>query len=86
MKWTRQGDAVVGVARLTDGAPARVVLVGPRSNAKGAVVVIPAESPNKVKTVSMNEALDRLSPQDIVETLCMQERLFGTSGLALPKL
>ncbi len=86
MKWTRQGDAVVGAIRLTDGAAARVVLVGPRTNQKGAVVVIPVEGPEKIKTLNLNGALDRLNPQDVVEVLCMQERLFGASGLAIPKI
>jgi len=86
MKWTRQGDAVVGAVRLTDGVSARVVLVGPRTNPKGAVVVIPVEGPEKVKTLNLHEALERLNPQDVVETLCLQERLFGASGLAIPKI
>ncbi|HPO86222.1 MAG TPA: hypothetical protein PLN86_10235 [Candidatus Hydrogenedentes bacterium] len=86
MKWARQGEAVVSSARLVDGAPVRVVLIGPRNNPKGAAVVVPSQGPEKVKTLRLDEALDRFTPQDVVEILCMQERFFGASGLSVPTI
>lgn len=86
MKWTRQGEAVVSSSRLVDGVPARVVLIGPRNNPKGAAVVVPVQGPEKVKTFRLDEVVDRLTPQDVVEILCMQERFFGASGLSAPTL
>lgn len=81
MKWTRQGEAVISPFRLVDGCAARAVLMGPRTNPKGAVVVA-AQGPDEIKTFPLSALLDRIPPQDLVEILCMQERVFGSTGLS----
>ncbi|NUM55475.1 MAG: hypothetical protein HUU46_17645 [Candidatus Hydrogenedentes bacterium] len=79
MDWTKQGAAVVSSVEFTTGQRGKVVIVGPRENPKGAVIVI--AGPAGVETRSVGEYLDRLNPAAVAEILCMQERAFGASGL-----
>jgi len=80
MDWTRQGAAVVSSIELTTGPRGKVVLVGPRENPKGAVIVI-AGAGGVVDTRPVSAHLDYLPAAVVAEVLCMQERVFGASGL-----
>lgn len=80
MDWTRQGAAVVSSIELANGRRGKVVLVGPRENPKGAVVVI-AGAGGVVETRPVGAHLDDLPPAVVAEVMCMQEREFGASGL-----
>ncbi len=74
---------MVGAVSLTDGRPARVALVGPRNVPKGAVIIV-ADGETEVATQPLSECLHLLSPEHIIDTICMQERVFGGSGLKPP--
>ena len=74
---------MVGAVSLMDGRPARVALLGPRNAPKGAVVIV-ADGETEVTTLSLIECLHLLSPEHIIDTICMQERVFGESGLKPP--
>lgn len=81
----QQGEAVVGVLTLPDGRAGRVVLVGPRELPKGAMVVV-ATGATSSEVIPLSNALPLLSAQQIIEIVCMQERVFGTAGLPEPEL
>jgi len=69
---------------MQSGDHAKVVLVGPRSNPRGAVLVTaPADSSDKAATIPLLDHLDQLSPDQVLEILITQERAFG-SGLLAP--
>lgn len=85
VRWSRQGSAVVGEVRLTTGVAARVVVVGPRQNPKGAVLVI-AGGAGDLQTQPLYEQPDFIAPQQLAEVLCMQERLFGEQKLPPPRI
>lgn len=80
----RKGAAWVGALTLEDGRQGNVVLVGPRDNPKGAVLVLPAETAGETETIAFNAGIGNLSEGAIVDILCMQERAFGSSGLTPP--
>ena len=84
MEWTKQGAAAVAPIQLLNGARGRIVLVGARENPKGAMVLVPGSVPASVDTRPLEQHLDHLAPMTIVEIICMQERLFGESGLPVP--
>ncbi len=86
MDWTKQGPAFVAPINLTTGQHGRVVIVGPRENPKGAVIVIAHASGGSVDTQPVDAHLDRLAPAAAAEIICMQERVFGASGLPRPQL
>lgn len=83
--WKKQGEAVVGALRFTDGRSARLVLVGPRDHPKGAMLVV-ATTPEAADVIPFSDALTFLYAQQIIESLCMQERVFGDSGVDAPEL
>jgi hypothetical protein len=62
-----------------------VVLVGARDNPKGAVLVLPGEAAGEVEAVPLSSGLAWLSPGQALDLLCMQERIFGKSGLTPPR-
>ena len=86
MDWKQQGKAVVGALSLPDGRTGRIVLMAPRSNPKGAVVVLPIEGSNEVESLPMSDHIDSLEPKVVMEILCMQERIFGPTPLPKPLL
>lgn len=86
MDWKNQGAALVSSIRLTTGQMGRVVIVGPRENPKGAVVVIAGGAGGTVDTQPVEAHMDRLPPAVVAEIVCMQERAFGASGLPKPQL
>ncbi len=75
---------MVGTLTLTDGRKGNVVLVGARTNPKGAALVLPGESGDSPKTVLLKDGLGWVHPEQVLELLCMQERSFGTAGLPVP--
>lgn len=85
MEWTKQGAAAVAALQLNNGVRGRIVLVGVRENPKGAMVLVPGAMPASVDTRPLDQHLDHLSPAAVVEIMCMQERLFGVSGLPAPQ-
>jgi hypothetical protein len=80
MDWSRHGGAVVSPIRLTDGCAGRVALVAGRDNPKGAMVIVANDQAAPVPA-PLTSLLDSIQPADAVEILCMQERVFGSSGL-----
>lgn len=84
MNWKRQGVAVVTGVELADGRHGNVVLVGPRSNPKGAAVVLAGERTDAVETLSIEHAAPLLPPRAVVDILCMQERVFGGTAVLGP--
>jgi hypothetical protein len=80
MDWTKQGAAVVASVDLKSGQRGNVVLVGARENPKGAVIVLPSGG-GAVDTRPLEAHLDNLPAATVTEIMCMQERLFGASGL-----
>lgn len=83
MNWKQQGKAVTSGVKLKDGRAGTVVIVGPRSNAKGAVLIAPKEG-GQVDKLAFTEGASLLNPRDVVTILVMQERLHGDSGLPAP--
>jgi hypothetical protein len=71
----------VGRVTFLDGRAGSVVLVGARTNPKGAVVVLSADNAESVETIPLQEVVDALHPATLVEVLAVQERAFGDSGL-----
>jgi hypothetical protein len=85
MNWNLQGSAVVGSLDLSDGRTATVVLVGARSNPKGAALVVSSEGEDaSVATVPVSDCLHLLSAKQVVDVFAMQERVFGNNGLNSP--
>lgn len=82
--WKQQRAAVVGALELADGRRASVALVGPRINPKGAAIIVKAAESGSVDTVPLADAIQILSLEQIVDIICMQERIYGDSGLASP--
>ena len=62
-----------------------MVLVGARDNSKGAVLVLPGEGTGQVQALPLQSGWAWLQPGQALDVLCMQERIFGKSGLAPPK-
>lgn len=85
MNWKQQGSAVVGALDLADGRQATVVLVGARSNPKGAALVTTSGGDAAcVSTTPVGECLHLLSAKQVIDVFAMQERVFGNSGLNSP--
>ncbi len=85
MDWSRQGGAVVSLARLVDGRAARIVLVAGRENPKGAMLIL-ADASTAQNAFPVSKMLDAMTPFDAADILCMQERIFGTAALEAPDL
>ena len=85
MDWSRQGGAVISPARLTDGRAVRVVLVADRANPKGAMLII-SDASTAQNAFPLSKMLDAVHPNDAVDILCMQERIFGTADLTMPEI
>ena len=79
------GLAVVGEIVFKDGRHGSVVLVAPRNNAKGATLVLPDPQGGKPEMHGFLQGMEQLFPQDIVQILAMQERLFGDGELPRPE-
>ncbi len=84
MVWEKRGAAWVGSLILLDGKEGNAVLVGPRRNPRGAVLVFPGGHDSEVQTVPLSAGLELLRPAQVAEVVCMQERAFGAGDLPLP--
>jgi hypothetical protein len=84
MKWSTQGNAVIGTLTLTDGRGGNAVIMGAASNPKGAVIVAKNADSGEPETLPLIQGLDTLNPTDAIDILCMQERLHGERGLTPP--
>lgn len=84
ISWNEQGAALVAQLLLRDGRHGSVVLVAPRSNAKGATLFLPGSDAGKPEILPLLQGIDLLRPEDLVQILAMQERVFGDSGLPRP--
>jgi hypothetical protein len=80
-EWKQQGNGLVASLKLTDGMEGRVVLVGPRSDPEGAMVVLIGKEPGTVESLPLSAVVDRITPETTVSILCAQERHFGDSKL-----
>lgn len=78
MEWKRHGAGLVSTVDLVDGREGKVVIVGARDNPRGAMLVLPATDAQDVRVA---DSIDLLHPRQLVEVLCAQERMFGSSGL-----
>ena len=83
--WRKQAAAWVGDLSLSDGRRGNIVLVGPRANPRGAVLVLPEDKEGKVTTTPISAGYEMLDPQQLIEIQCMQERAFGKTGLTPPQ-
>ena len=81
MDWTKQGAAVVSSVELTTGQHGKVVIVGPRENPKGAIIVLGGEGGGVMDAKPLDAHLDHLAPATVAEIVCTQERVFGAAGL-----
>ena len=82
--WQRQGGAVVGSVTLANGKGGRAVIVGGRDNPKGALLIAPGLVEVEMRPVPLREHLDALPAPQLIEVLCMQERVFGEAPLPPP--
>lgn len=82
--WKKQKNAVVAAVSLTDGRQANAVIVGPRDNPRGAALVLPAEDGSEAEMVLLSQGAALIDAQQMVDIICMQERLHGSSGLTPP--
>ncbi len=85
MEWTKQGAAVIAAVELTTGQRGRCVLLGPRENPKGAVIVLAGSGGSAADSRMLDASLDQLTPSTLAEIICMQERVFGAAGLPAPQ-
>ena len=80
--WQKQSAGWVGALRLTDGRAAKVAIVGSRETPKGAMIVCAnSEDAHSVETLSLLESASLIHPGNVVEIMCLQERIYGNSGL-----
>ena len=68
---------------MRDGRGANAAIVGGRANPKGAVIIAVAAS-GAPEALPLGEALELLTPDFVVDIVCMQERLHGEHGLERP--
>ncbi len=76
MEWRRQGSAILRVILLRDGRKGVVILVGGPEKEQNSVVVFQKEGGEK-EIVLMNKLVDLISPEDLIDVYCTQERVFG---------
>ena len=69
---------------LLDGRQANIVLVGSRENPKGATLVVPGEGGGPVSALPLADAVNLLHPQQVIDIICMQQRVYGDLGLDSP--
>ena len=82
--WTKRGNAVVGAVALEDGRKGSAVIVGPRTNPKGVALVVPKGSANEMESMVLADGVAFLSPDQVFDIICMQERLHGSGKLPKP--
>jgi len=85
--WQKHGAAWVAALRLVDGRSGKAVVVAGRDNPKGAMIVLPpaGSAGGTVPSIPLTDAYDLLTPLQIIDVLCLQERAFGTNELEPPE-
>ena len=58
-----------------------MVIVGPRENPKGAIIVLGGEGGGVMDAKPVATHLDHLTPATVAAIVCTQERVFGAAGL-----
>ncbi|MCX8065164.1 MAG: hypothetical protein N3G21_08325 [Candidatus Hydrogenedentes bacterium] len=81
MQWRRQGSAILRVVLLRDGRKGIAVLVGSNEKKQNSVVVFQRDNGER-EIVAITDLLDVLSPEDIIDIYCTQERVFGKRAFA----
>lgn len=82
--WKKQGEAVVGAIESVEGLDGSAVIVGGRENPRGAVLVLPPSEGAEAESILLADSMGHLRPDQVVDIVCMQERLHGESGLNPP--
>lgn len=77
MTWTKQGNATIAPLTLRDGRTGNAVVVGPRDNPKGAVLLVAAQDSGEPESIPLQEAVELLRPDNVIDILGMQARLFS---------
>ena len=72
---------MTGGLTFLNGKRATVALVGPAENPKGAMVIPSPVSGQSSAAQPLVDFMDLLSPAQMIDILCAQERLFGKCGL-----
>ena len=87
MEWKRQGAALVGSFPLAGGGAGRVILSGAWGVPNAAqVVLLSARGSGRVEAVPLEQRLEHLTPEQVIDILCTQERAFGGHGLEPPDI
>ncbi len=76
MNWKRQGPAVLRMVQLKDGRKGVVVLIGKFGKEQNSVIVFQKEGGER-EIIPVEKLLDFITPEDLVDILCVQERVFG---------
>lgn len=76
MNWKKQGSAILRLLQLTDGRKGVVVLIGKYGKPQNSVVVFQKEGVER-EIIPVEKLLDFLVPEDLIDILCVQERVFG---------
>lgn len=75
----------MGSLESVDCLSGKAVIVGARQNPRGAVVVLPPAADQEAESFSLNDVLGRLTPDHVIDIVCMQERIHGDEGLRPPQ-
>lgn len=76
MEWRRQGSAILRVILLRDGRRGVVVLVGSPEKERNSIFVFQKEGGER-EIVPISKLVDLISPEDLIDIYCTQERVFG---------
>ena len=76
----------MGPIELSDGSSGTVVILGPAEQPKNLVLVTRGADEASIAKTPVKDCLIRLSPVQVIDVLCTQERAFGTHGLTPPEL
>jgi hypothetical protein len=80
LRWREKNGAYTAPVELGAGQREKVVLVGPRTHPMGAVIIVAPEDGGPVQKIPLDDALDDLTSAQLVEIMCMQERVFGEAA------
>jgi len=80
MNWKRQGSAILRMVQLKDGRKGVVVLIGKYGKEQNAVIVFQKEGGER-EIIPVEKLLDFITPEDLIDICCVQERVFGERSL-----
>ena len=75
MTWTQQGNATIAPVTLVDGRTGNAVIVGPRENPKGAVLLVPSEATGEPESIPLQYGVELLRPENVIDILGIQASL-----------